>query len=34
MDRADIACGKLGISRIEVSFTEYAGMALCVAIAC
>ena len=33
-DRADIACGKLGISRIEVSFTEYAGMALCVAIAC
>ena len=33
-DRAAIACEKLGISRIEVSFTEYAGMAFCVAIAC
>lgn len=33
-DRAAIACAKLGISRIEISFTEYAGMAFCVAIAC
>ena len=32
--RAATACEKLGISRIETSFSEYAGMAFCVAVAC
>ena len=32
-DRAAIACGKLGITRIEVSFCTYEGMAFCVAVA-
>ena len=31
--RAAIACEKLGIKRIEVSFAEYSGMAFCVAAA-
>ena len=32
-NRVDKACETLGISRIEISFSEYRGMAFCVAVA-